>query len=109
MVLYFTSTAVPSCQVFMGADKFENEELIKFGWELDVWFHADKLSSAHVYLRMTEGMKWDTLPDDLLNELAQLTKANSIQGNKLDNVTIIYTPWNNLKKNQGMEVGQVNI
>lgn len=29
-------------------------------------------------------------------------------GNKKDNVTIIYTPWANLKKDGSMAVGQVS-
>jgi hypothetical protein len=29
-----------------------DEDLIKWGWPEDVWFHVDKLSSAHVYLRL---------------------------------------------------------
>ncbi|KAJ1563385.1 Coiled-coil domain-containing protein 25 [Cladochytrium tenue] len=91
----------------MGRDKFENEELIKYGWDEDVWFHVDKLSSAHVYLRMPPGMSWDDIPAELLMDLAQLTKANSIEGNKKDNLTILYTPWSNLKKTPGMETGQV--
>ena len=59
-----------------------DEELIKYGLEEDVWFHVDKLSSAHIYLRMNEGESWDTIPTDLLNDLAQLTKANSIEGTR---------------------------
>ena len=43
-------------------------------------FHVDKLSSAHIYLRMEQGQTWDTLPKELLDDLAQLTKANSIEG-----------------------------
>ncbi|KAG5661448.1 hypothetical protein KAF25_005570 [Fusarium avenaceum] len=106
MVYYFTSNVVdPAGFIYVGKDKFENEDLIKFGWEED--FHADKLSSAHIYLRMQEGQAWDSLPEDLIMDLAQLTKANSIEGNKKDNVTIIYTPWSNLKKDGSMEVGQV--
>lgn len=70
-------------------------------------FHVDKLSSAHIYLRMEEGQDWDKLPEDLVTDLAQLTKANSIEGNKKDNITVIYTPWSNLKKDGSMEVGQV--
>jgi hypothetical protein len=70
-------------------------------------FHVDKLSSAHIYLRMRDGETWDNLPNDLLTDLAQLTKANSIEGNKKDNITIIYTPWSNLRKDGSMEVGQV--
>ncbi|KAL2919366.1 hypothetical protein HK105_201009 [Polyrhizophydium stewartii] len=109
MVYYFTSTAVsPPATIYMGKDKFENEELIKHGWEEDVWFHVDKLSSAHVYLRLQPGQSWDSIPEELLIDLAQLTKANSIEGNKKDNMTIIYTPWSNLKKSPGMETGQVS-
>lgn len=43
----------------------------------------------------------------LLLDCAQLTKANSIEGNKKDNIKVIYTPWSNLHKNAGMAVGQV--
>ncbi|QPC74367.1 hypothetical protein HYE68_005119 [Fusarium pseudograminearum] len=96
MVLYFTSSVVdPSGFIYVGRDKFES------------MFHADKLSSAHIYLRMQEGQTWDALPEELVMDLAQLTKANSIEGNKKDNVTVIYTPWSNLKKDGSMEVGQV--
>ncbi|KAF7537946.1 hypothetical protein G7054_g3330 [Neopestalotiopsis clavispora] len=108
MVYYFTSTAVsPSAFVYVGKDKFENEDLIKYGWEQD--FHADKLSSAHIYLRMpNEEDSWESIPEALVTDLAQLTKANSIEGNKKDNVTVIYTPWSNLKKDGSMAVGQVS-
>jgi hypothetical protein len=44
---------------------------------------------------------------ELLTDCAQLTKANSIEGNKKDNVTVVYTPWSNLKKDGSMAVGQV--
>ncbi|KAF4874195.1 Coiled-coil domain-containing protein 25 [Colletotrichum siamense] len=144
MVYYFTSTVVdPSAFIYVGKDKFEStpvppfrgmkwptippppvtktdesrvridEELIKYGWEED--FHVDKLSSAHIYLRLpdphpstTPAMTWDAIPEPLLTDLAQLTKANSIEGNKKDNITIIYTPWSNLKKDGSMAVGQVS-
>jgi len=70
-------------------------------------FHVDKLSSAHIYLRMNEGDTWDAIPQELVVDCAQLTKANSIEGNKKDNVTVIYTPWSNLRKDGSMVVGQV--
>ncbi|KAL0470603.1 hypothetical protein QR685DRAFT_524061 [Neurospora intermedia] len=109
MVFYFTSTVVsPPAFIYVGKDKFENEELIKHGWEEDVWFHVDKLSSAHIYLRLPEGWTWENIPEELLTDLGQLTKANSIEGNKKDNITIIYTPWANLKKDGSMAVGQVS-
>lgn len=109
MVYYLTSSTVsPAAFIYVGKDKVENEELIKYGLEEDVWFHADKLSSAHIYLRMNEGDAWNAIPQDLLTDCAQLTKANSIEGNKKDNVTVIYTPWSNLKKDGSMAVGQVS-
>lgn len=43
-----------------------------------------------------------------MKDLAQLTKANSIEGNKKDNITVIYTPWSNLKKDGSMAAGQVS-
>lgn len=70
-------------------------------------FHADNLSSAHVYYRLQDGQRWDAIPPKILEDCAQLTKANSIEGNKKDNVTVIYTPWSNLKKDGSMAVGQV--
>ena len=45
-----------------------------------MWFHVDKLSSAHIYLRMREDENWTSIPEDLLVDCAQLTKANSIEG-----------------------------
>ncbi|KAF8458860.1 coiled-coil domain-containing protein 25 [Terfezia claveryi] len=106
MVLYFKSDVVdPPRFIYMGKDKFENEELIKYGWEED--FHVDKLSSAHIYLRLKANEAWDEIPQEVVIDCAQLTKANSIEGNKKDNVTIIYTPWSNLKKDGSMAVGQV--
>ncbi|KAJ3932702.1 MAG: cytoplasmic protein [Lentinula lateritia] len=109
MVLFFTSAVVsPAATIYMGRDKVENEELIKYAWPQDVWFHVDKLSSAHVYLRMPEPMSWEALPEVLLIDCAQLVKANSIEGNKKDNLTIIYTPADNLKKTGDMTVGQVS-
>ncbi|KAJ1999792.1 Coiled-coil domain-containing protein 25 [Coemansia thaxteri] len=109
MVLYFTSSVVdPPATIYMGKDKFENEDLIKHGWPEDVWFHVDKLSSAHVYLRLAAGQTWDTIDKALLDDLAQLCKANSIEGNKKDNIAIIYTPWSNLLKRGDMAPGQVS-
>ncbi|CAK1354997.1 unnamed protein product [Cercospora beticola] len=108
MVFYFTSNIVdPPAFIYVGKDKVENEDLIAHGWNEDVWFHVDNLSSAHVYLRMRDGETWDRIPQELLNDCAQLTKANSIEGNKKDNITVIYTPWSNLKKSGNMATGQV--
>ena len=80
-----------------------------------MWFHVDKLSSAHVYLRLPDSISsWEQIPSELLTDAAQLVKANSIEGrrrsshihfppphatpgNKKDDLTVIYTPADNLK------------
>lgn len=52
MVFYFT---IPQGNVvYMGKDKYENEDLIKYSWDEDIWFHVDDFSSAHVYVRLKE-------------------------------------------------------
>ncbi|KAJ6003461.1 Coiled-coil domain-containing protein 25 [Penicillium sp. IBT 35674x] len=101
MVYYFTSNVVsPAAFIYVGKDKFENEDLIEFGLDSDV--------CAHVYVRLRDGETWDNIPEELLVDCAQLTKANSIEGNKKDNITIIYTPWSNLQKDGSMATGQVS-
>ncbi len=105
MVYYFTSS--DGHTIYMGKDKFENEDLIKFGWPEDIWFHVDDLSSAHVYLRLKEGESWDKIDEKLIAECCQLVKANSIEGSKKDFVKVVYTPWENLFKGKQMEVGAV--
>ena len=93
--------------IYMGADKHENEELLKYGFAEDIWFHVDKLSSAHVYLRPPRGMSVEDIPQAAITDCVQLVKANSIQGNKLNNIDVVYTPYPNLKKTGDMVVGQV--
>ncbi|XP_046877502.1 coiled-coil domain-containing protein 25 [Hypomesus transpacificus] len=108
MVFYFTSAVVsPPYTIYMGKDKYENEDLIKYGWPEDIWFHVDKLSSAHVYLRMPTGLTIDDIPKEVLIDCAQLVKNNSIQGCKMNNINVVYTPWANLKKTGEMDVGQI--
>ncbi|EEB14061.1 coiled-coil domain-containing protein, putative [Pediculus humanus corporis] len=108
MVYYFTSNVVtPPFTLFMGFDKYENEELIKWGWPEDVWFHVDKVSSAHVYLRLKSGQTIDDVPQAVIEDAAQLVKANSIQGNKMNDIDVVYTMWSNLKKTDSMDVGEV--
>ena len=93
--------------IYMGRDKFENEDLISYGWEEDIWFHVDDLSSAHVYLRLKKGEDWLNISETLIKECAQLVKENSITGKKKDSVDVVYTPWTNLHKTPGMEVGAI--
>lgn len=85
-----------------------DEDLIKWGWPEDVWFHVDNLSSAHVYLRLQPGQAIDDIPSAVIEDAAQLVKANSIEGCKRNNIDVVYTMWENLKKTPAMDVGQVS-
>merc|ERR1712066_116588 len=70
---------------------------------------------AHIYLRLPEGsvdlagikdkelakqkmqQAMDSVPQQVIMEMCQLTKANSIEGCKLAQADIVYTPYLNLK------------
>mmetsp|Transcript_17549 Transcript_17549/g.30110 ORF Transcript_17549/g.30110 Transcript_17549/m.30110 type:complete len:220 (-) Transcript_17549:386-1045(-) len=111
MVFYFTPrNCVEGSQdflIYMGRDKVENEDLIKYMWPTDCWFHVDDLSSAHVYLRLPDDCTMEQIPADTLEDCVSLVKANSIQGCKQSTVAVVYTMWSNLKKTGAMDVGQV--
>lgn len=57
MVLYyiFVDVVMMGYVIYVGRDKVENEDLIKYGFEYDVWFYVDKFLSVYVYLRMWLG------------------------------------------------------
>jgi hypothetical protein len=107
MVILFKSQD-PNFLIYMGRDKYENEELLKWAFPIDVWFHVEDLSSAHVYLRLPEDVTIDTIPQNILVECCQLVKDNSKDGRKKDKVSVCYTPWENLLKRAGMEIGEVS-
>eukprot|EP00727_Mastigamoeba_balamuthi_P011016 m51a1_g6537 putative coiled-coil domain-containing (210) ;mRNA; f:47773-49040 len=105
MVYFFIARG--QCVLFMGKDKYENEELLRLAYPEDVWFHVDSVSSAHVYLRLPPGMTAESIPADVLEDCVQLVKANSISGNKMDDLSVVYTPCANLRKARSMDTGQV--
>lgn len=98
--------------IYMGKDKFENDPLIHKSHPKNLWFHVDKHSSAHLYLQLSEeqqSVKFEdlVLPEALLTQIAQLTKANSIKALKLNNITIIFTPVDNLRSDGLLDTGTV--
>ena len=101
MVFYFTlppKAQARGFRVYMGRDKYENEDLLKYGWKEDVWFHVEGISSAHVYLRLPDGVTWETIPPVVMRYCCQLVKNNSIDGCKKKEIWVIYTPFPNLHK-----------
>uniref|UniRef100_A0A8C5P356 Coiled-coil domain-containing protein 25 n=1 Tax=Jaculus jaculus TaxID=51337 RepID=A0A8C5P356_JACJA len=109
IVFYFTSSSVnlSTYTIYMGKDKYENENLIEYSWPEDIWFHVDKLSSAYVYLRLHKGKKIQDIPKVVPMDCANLVRANSIQGCKMNNVNVVYMLWSNLKKTADTDVGKI--
>lgn len=54
---------------------------------------------------LLQGQTIDDIPNSVLDDACQLVKANSIMGNKMNDIDIVYTMWANLKKTASMEVG----
>ncbi|RCK57967.1 Coiled-coil domain-containing protein 25 [Candida viswanathii] len=77
--------------IYMGRDKVENDPLIKHSHPKNIWFHVDKVSSAHIYLQLTK---------DQIKSFKSFEKF-------LNNVTIIYTPVENLHTDGSMDIGTV--
>ena len=105
MVLFFESSE--GYVIYMGKDKYENEDLIKYGIPEDFWFHVEDLSSAHVYLRLRKDQRLEDVSEATIMECAQLVKANSIEGCKKSEVWVCYTRWRNLNKTSAMDVGAI--
>lgn len=124
MVFFFdvgddTATGKAGFTVYMGKDSAENDALIEYGWRSDVWFHVDSLSSAHVYLRLPVetalcgcehrcGCLLEAVSEEIVDEMCQLVKANSISGVKMASVSVVYTPHSNLRKEANMKEGAVS-
>ena len=63
-MVFFFESELKDAVVYMGRDKYENEELIKYALPHDIWFHVDSMSSAHVYLRMAVPIRsYEELPE----------------------------------------------
>ncbi|KAK2947944.1 putative coiled-coil protein [Blattamonas nauphoetae] len=99
---------------YMGKDQYENDELIRYMFPEDIWFHVENFSSAHVYLRhVADGRGFPVevdphlIPPEVLEECLQLTKANSIDGCKPPTCSVCWTLQSNLHKTGDMAPGQV--
>lgn len=109
MVFLYEGTKYDSHQpvIYVGKDKFENDQLLQIARpQEDVWFHADKYSSAHVYLRLPAQFT-NQIPQIWLDECAQLTREGSREGSQHPNISIVWTGCENLKKTSGMDPGTV--
>ena len=85
-MVYYYKSRCGEYTIYAGKDKYEDEDLIKYGLPEDVWFQVDDLSSAHIYLRQKKGEKLDDISPELLLDCGSLVKANSIAGCKVRSI-----------------------
>jgi hypothetical protein len=78
-------------------------------WHFLLLFIGYCFPTCSIFTYVQQGQTIDDIPTAVLEDAAQLVKANSIQGCKMNDVDVVYTMWTNLKKTDGMEVGQVGI
>jgi predicted ribosome quality control (RQC) complex YloA/Tae2 family protein len=90
----------------MGKDKYENEELIKHAFPLDIWFHVDNQPSCHVILNNDDKVKLNDIPRQVLKRAAYLCKINS-SAKTQPKCDVIYAPISAITKTQ--IVGQVTV
>lgn len=110
MVIVYT---VNNHFIYVGVDQFENEDMIKWAQRYMstlhltlIWYHADKYSSPHAYIRLHEN---ETVPSrDLVQCACQIVKNGSIEGTKKPACDIVFTPASNLMKTKAMNPGQVS-
>jgi hypothetical protein len=98
--------------IYVGLNQAENEHLIRFSGRFMqlsglvlMWFHVDKFSSPHAYIRLHEGE--ETPPLNLVAVACQIVKDGSIEGTKKPTCDVVWTPASNLAKHKGMNPGQV--
>ena len=121
MPIYF-KTSDDSFVIYMGIDRHENALLAEFGWNEDILFHCDKVSSAHVYLRTKKKIdqklfkkiskksdfrKYFGISETVIDECLLLTKANSRDAKQSKRAKIIATPWTNIRPVARMAPGTI--
>jgi predicted ribosome quality control (RQC) complex YloA/Tae2 family protein len=85
--------------LLVGRNRFENDDLVRYGEKDSIWFHLDEHSGPH-FILVTEG---DEIPKRYLNEVARMfAKYKSNLGKRFN---VIYTELRNVKTTK--EVGTV--
>lgn len=121
---YFYKASDPSFIIYEGISAEENDWLAEYGWPEDILFHAETVSSSHIYLRTKTSVNKDdfrkikdwkdfetylNVPEIVIKECLQLCKYNSIKGSKMDLCKVFITPWINVSKKGIKEEGTINV
>ncbi|KMU91046.1 coiled-coil domain-containing protein 25 [Coccidioides immitis H538.4] len=84
-----------------------DEDLIKYGLESDVC-SMSTICRVHMSTFALMKAKVGKISPRTCSKIARNSQRPLYEGNKKDNVTIIYTPWSNLLKTASMATGQVS-
>ena len=91
--------------IYVGRDAKSNDHLtFNISSDDDLWFHVKGVPGSHVVIRVRENLP--TL--ELIRKAAELAKKNSKAG-KEGKATVIYCQRRFVKKEQGMNDGQVRV
>lgn len=91
--------------VYVGRDAKSNDYLtFNIADDNDIWMHVKGVPGSHVVIKIKEN-----LPDEHIIRLsAELAKKNS-KADKDDNVRVVYCKRKFVKKESGMNDGQVDV
>lgn len=91
--------------VYMGRDAKSNDHLtFNIADKEDIWMHAKGVPGSHIVIRVR-----DRLPtNEVIKQAAQIAKKNS-KSPKDEKATIVYCQRKFVKKEKGMNDGQVKV
>jgi predicted ribosome quality control (RQC) complex YloA/Tae2 family protein len=91
--------------VYVGKDAKSNDHLtFNISSDNDLWFHVKGVPGSHVVIRVRENLPTETV----IKLAAQLAKKNS-KASKDDKATVVYCQSRFVKKESGMNDGQVKV
>jgi predicted ribosome quality control (RQC) complex YloA/Tae2 family protein len=91
--------------VYVGKDAKSNDHLtFNIADKEDIWMHVKGVPGSHVVIRVRENLP--TL--ELIKKAAELSKRNS-KADKEEKATVVYCQRRFVKKEQGMNDGQVRV
>ena len=91
--------------VYVGKDAKSNDHLtFNISSDNDLWFHVKGVPGSHVVIRVRENLPTETV----IKSAAELAKKNS-KASKDDKATVVYCQSRFVKKDSGMNDGQVKV
>ena len=91
--------------IYIGKDAKSNDHLtFNISSDDDLWFHVKGVPGSHVVIRVRENLPTETV----IKSAAELAKKNS-KASKDDKATVVYCQRRFVKKESGMNDGQVKV